>query len=75
MHSVGGSFLLNIYNALLPKGACGSADWVSNTTHYDCCHYRLGRNVIHSAILQISFNEIMVKKKSKIHYRYSFNFI
>ena len=29
-----------IYIALLPKGACGSASWVSNTTHYDCCHYR-----------------------------------
>ena len=32
--------LLTIYIALLPKGACGSADWVSNMTHYDCCHYR-----------------------------------
>ena len=29
-----------IYIALLPKGACGSAGWVSNTTHYDCFHYR-----------------------------------
>ena len=33
-------FLLTIYVALLPKGAPGSAGWVSNTTHYDCCHYR-----------------------------------
>ena len=33
-------FLLTIYIALLPKGACGSAGWVSNTTHYNCCHYR-----------------------------------
>ena len=32
--------LLTIYIALLPKGACGSAGWVSNTPHYDCCHYR-----------------------------------
>ena len=40
MDSVRGAFLLTIYKALLPKGACGSAGWVSNTTHYDCCHYR-----------------------------------
>ena len=33
-------FLLSIYIALLPKGACGSAGWVSNTTNYNCCHYR-----------------------------------
>ena len=33
-------FLLTIYMALLPNGSCGSAGWVSNTTHYDCCHYR-----------------------------------
>ena len=32
--------MLTIYIALLPKGACGGAGWVSNTTHYDCCHYR-----------------------------------
>ena len=39
MHSIR-CFLLTIYIALLPKGVCGSAGWVSNTTLYDCCHYR-----------------------------------
>ena len=34
------ALLLTVYIALLPKGACGRAGWVSNTTHYDCCHYR-----------------------------------
>ena len=40
MNGIRGAFLLTIYLALLPKGACGGAGWVSNTTHYDCCHYR-----------------------------------
>ena len=32
-------FFKTIYIAFLPKGAYGSAGWVSNTAHYDCCHY------------------------------------
>ena len=40
MDRVRGAFLLTTYIALLPKGACDSADWVSNTTHYGCCHFR-----------------------------------
>ena len=32
-------FLLTIYIALLPKGACDSAGRISNTTHYDWYHY------------------------------------
>ena len=24
----------------LPKSSCSNAGWVSNTTHYECCHYR-----------------------------------
>ena len=34
MHSVTGAFLLTIFVALTPKGACGSAGWVSNTIRY-----------------------------------------
>ena len=32
--------MLTIYIAFIPKEVCGSAGWVSNATHYDCCHYR-----------------------------------
>ena len=32
--------LVNHLYSAPSKGACGSAGWVSNTTHYDCCHYR-----------------------------------